>query len=170
MIKLLNDCAQNFGTRFRTNKKVKRTKMNVNEVVSEFIKMAGNHRRFGKMLWNCVEEPKERPPKIFMLDDLREVGKARLKDIALQTGHSTQNLCSLYNGLVKEGLVGREIDKNDRRNTYYFLTGKGEKTLDENQSKARNVISATFSKLSEKELNELKSCLENINRIIEKVL
>lgn len=144
--------------------------MDVNTVVFEFLKMVGNHRRFGKMLYNFIEEPKEKPQKIFMLDDLREVGKARLKDIALQTGYSTQNLCTLYNGLVEEGLVGREIDKNDRRNTYYFLTKKGEKTLDENQSKARGVILDTFSKLSEEDLNELKLCLENTNRIIEKVL
>lgn len=144
--------------------------MDVNEVVFEFLKMVGNHRRFGKMLYNFIEEPKEKPQKVFMLDDLREVGKAKLKDIAAQTGHSTQNLCSLYNGLEKEGLIGREIDSNDRRNTYYFITKQGEKTLDENQQKARDVIKDIFSKLSNDDLNELKKCLVKTNCIIEKVL
>ena len=144
--------------------------MNVNEVVFEFLKMVGNHRRFGKMLYNHIEEPKEKPQKIFMLDDLREVGKARLKDFALQTGHSTQNLCSLYSGLEKEGLIGREVDLNDRRNTYYFITKRGEKILNENQRKARNVIKDIFLKLSSDDLDELKKCLETTNSIIEKVL
>ncbi len=144
--------------------------MNVNEVVGEFLKTVGNNRRFGRMLYNYIDEPKEKPQKIFMLDDLREVGKARLKDIALQTGHSTQNLCSLYSGLEKEGLIGREVDLNDRRNTYYFITKKGEKILNENQRKARNVIKDIFLKLSSDDLDELKKCLEKTNSIIEKVL
>mgnify|MGYP000160020842 FL=1 len=105
-----------------------------------------------------------------MLDDLKEAGKAKLKDIAAKTGYSPQNLCILYNGLEKDGLIAREVDSTDRRNTYYFLTDKGLQTLEKNKSKARDAIKELFGRLSDNDLTELKKSLEKVNNIIEKVM
>lgn len=144
--------------------------MKTENVVCEFIRSVDNSRRFGSMLYRSIKGPKEKPHKIFMLDDLRETGKARLKDIAARTGQSPQNLCILYNGLEKEGLVAREVDPSDRRSTYYSITAKGKRLIEKNKGKAREVIAEVFSKLPDEDLDVLKESLQKSNEIIDKVL
>lgn len=144
--------------------------MSAEEVVREFFRSVGNDRRLTRQLYNYIKPPKQKPQKIFLLDDLKEAGKAKLKDIAAKTGYSPQNLCILYNGLEKDGLIAREVDSTDRRNTYYFLTDKGLQTLEKNKSKARDAIKELFSRLSDNDLTELKKSLEKVNNIIEKVM
>lgn len=144
--------------------------MSAEEVVREFFRSVGNDRRLTRQLYNYIKPPKQKPQKIFLLDDLKEAGKAKLKDIAAKTGYSPQNLCILYNGLEKDGLIAREVDSTDRRNTYYFLTDKGLLTLEKNKSKARDAIKELFGRLSDNDLTELKKSLEKVNNIIEKVM
>ena len=144
--------------------------MSAEEVVREFFRSVGNDRRLTRQLYNYIRPPKQKPQKIFLLDDLKEAGKAKLKDIAAKTGYSPQNLCILYNGLEKDGLIAREVDSTDRRNTYYFLTDKGLQTLEKNKSKARDAIKELFGRLSDNDLTELKKSLEKVNNIIEKVM
>ena len=144
--------------------------MSAEEVVREFFRSVGNDRRLTRQLYNYIKPPKQKPQKIFLLDDLKEAGKAKLKDIAAKTGYSPQNLCILYNGLEKDGLIAREVDSTDRRNTYYFLTDKGLQTLEKNKSKARDAIMELFGRLSDNDLTELKKSLEKVNNIIEKVM
>ena len=144
--------------------------MSAEEVVREFLRSVGNDRRLTRQLYNYIKPPKQKPQKIFLLDDLKEAGKAKLKDIAAKTGYSPQNLCILYNGLEKDGLIAREVDSTDRRNTYYFLTDKGLQTLEKNKSKARDAIKELFGRLSDNDLTELKKSLEKVNNIIEKVM
>ncbi len=144
--------------------------MSAEEVVREFFRSVGNDRRLTRQLYNYIKPPKQKPQKIFLLDDLKEAGKAKLKDIAAKTGYSPQNLCIIYNGLEKDGLIAREVDSTDRRNTYYFLTDKGLQTLEKNKSKARDAIKELFGRLSDNDLTELKKSLEKVNNIIEKVM
>lgn len=144
--------------------------MSAEEVVREFFRSVGNDRWLTRQLYNYIKPPKQKPQKIFLLDDLKEAGKAKLKDIAAKTGYSPQNLCILYNGLEKDGLIAREVDSTDRRNTYYFLTDKGLQTLKKNKSKARDAIKELFGRLSDNDLTELKKSLEKVNNIIEKVM
>jgi DNA-binding MarR family transcriptional regulator len=144
--------------------------MKVEEAVFQFVEMIDNTRRFRTLLRGLMKDMEEKPHRIGMLGDLKETGKARLKDIAAKTGNSTQNLCMLYSGMEKEGLIARETDTFDRRNTYYCITKKGEKVLNDSKSKARGVIKDVFSGLSDKEVRELKDNLEKVNNILEKVL
>ena len=144
--------------------------MSAEEVVREFFRSVGNDRRLTRQLYKYIKPPKHKPQKIFLLDYLKEAGNAKLKDIAAKTGYSPQNLCILYNGLEKDGLIAREVDSTDRRNTYYFLTDKGLQTLEKNKSKARDAIKELFGRLSDNDLTELKKSLEKVNNIIEKVM
>lgn len=144
--------------------------MNTDNTASEFLRMVDNSRRLGKLLFAMMEGPKERPHKIALLDDLGEIGKAKLKEISAKTGQSAQNLCILYNGFEKEGLVAREVDPSDRRNTYYSLTKKGEKVLHKSKGKAKRATEIIFSKLSSEDLANLKSSLNKVNNIVEKAI
>lgn len=144
--------------------------MRTKNTVDEFLKTVDNNRRFARMLYWHIKGPKEKPHKVFTLDDLMETGKARLKDIATKTGQSVQNLCIVYNSLEKQGLVTREVDPADKRNTYYSITPKGANIVVKNKGKARKVIEGAFEALSDEELIELKESLEKSNKIMEKVM
>ena len=52
-------------------------------------------------------------------------GRALLKDIARREQVPTPNLCMLFRKLEKDGLVIRDIDEKDRRNTWYDLSPHG---------------------------------------------
>jgi len=144
--------------------------METKQVTFEFFRMIENNRRFGKLFIPFVRKSKGKHHKIFLLDDLAESGRTKLKDIAARTGHSPQNLCMLYNALEKEGLVAREVDPANRRNTYYSVTPAGRSVLEESKQEARETVQALFARISEKNLNLLKASLEQTNMIFEKVL
>ena len=76
----------------------------------------------------------------------------------------------LYSGLEKEGLITREIDPENRRNTYYFISDKGKKVLEKSKKEARAVIQTLFENLSEADLKTLKSNLESTSAILEKIV
>ena len=138
----------------------------------EFIRLLNNHRKFGKMMFDraVTENDALRPQQVFLLDDLREVGKSKLKDIAAKTGHSPQNLCMLYAKLEKAGLIGREIDPENRRNTYYFVTPAGEKAIDAHKSRGESVMRDLLSVLSDADLEKLAQSLKNVNDVLEPVV
>lgn len=144
--------------------------MSPQDVVSEFIRSVDNSRRFGNVLHRSIKAPREKPQRVFLLVDLLETGRARLKDIASRTGQSPQNLCILYNGFEKEGLVAREVDPDDRRSTYYSITPKGERLVAKHKNAAMEAIEKVFKELSGHDLDELRASLTKTNEIIEKVL
>jgi len=112
----------------------------------------------------------EKPQRMAMLQKLRYLGKTKLKDLAAQTGFSVQNLCMMYGAFEKDGLVAREIDSNDKRNTYYFITKKGLRVIEKNLKLMGDEIGKVFADLPEKDLHDLKNSLKIANDIIEKAL
>ncbi len=144
--------------------------METRKILEEFLRTIGNSRRLGKVLLSSSKETSGRPQKICLLVDLKEIGRSKLKDIALKTGYSPQNLCMLYNGLEKEGLIARQVDDFDRRNTYYFLTSEGERAVEESEKIVLRLVVKMFSSLSDDDLVSLKNSLETLNNIMEKIV
>lgn len=97
-------------------------------------------------------------------------GKKKLKDIAAQTGMSTSSLCVMFNEMEKESLVLREIDKNDRRNTYYSLSENGKIAAAEIEGEIKEAIVKIFEPLSESEMADIIKSFGTINKILEKYL
>jgi DNA-binding MarR family transcriptional regulator len=99
---------------------------------------------------------------------LKTNGKNRLKDIAAQTKMSASSLCVMFNELEKDALILREIDKNDRRNTYYSLSEKGEIAADETMRQFREAMLKIFEPLNEDEIKKVADSFNTISEILEK--
>ncbi|MDU7253826.1 MAG: MarR family transcriptional regulator, partial [Clostridium sp.] len=66
--------------------------------------------------------------------------KITLKKLSTYICVSTSSLCIMLTRMIKEGLVYREVDQRDRRNTFYSLTDKGINLIDkEIEGKVHNM-------------------------------
>jgi DNA-binding MarR family transcriptional regulator len=97
-------------------------------------------------------------------------GKNRLKDIAAQTKMSASSLCVMFNELEKDGLILREIDKNDRRNTYYSLSEVGKTIADEIMKQFREAVLKILEPLNEDEIEKAADSFNTISEILEKYI
>ncbi|MDR2789406.1 MAG: MarR family winged helix-turn-helix transcriptional regulator [Campylobacteraceae bacterium] len=100
---------------------------------------------------------------------LKNKGKRRLKDIAVQTGISSSSLCVMFNDMEKNDLVLREIDKNDRRNTYYSLSENGMVQIDRIMRQFKEVTMEALKPLNEDEISDMVKSLNAANQILEKI-
>ncbi len=141
--------------------------MNRNEVVDEFEKQIQSSYRIKKRIENSVGAINVSRQKLSTLISLRLAGKSKLKDIAEDTGSSPQSLCIMFNNLEKEGLIKREIDSNDRRNTYYSVSEKGDKMLKIVMVSVKKAILKVLDGMNDKDVEEFGKALKTINKIVE---
>lgn len=146
--------------------------MKQNILISEFWRMVEIERKFSKKILFELLKNKDfaKPQTMFLLNDLQENGKRRLKEIAEATGHSSQNLCILYAKLEKEGLISHEIDASNRRNTYYFITAKGKKYFEKNEKKAQALAQSLLDKISAENTEKFYDSLKTVNDILEYII
>ncbi len=93
-------------------------------------------------------------------------GRALLKDIAYREFTTTPNLCATFKILESRGLVLREIDEHDRRNTWYSVTPRGADVAKNMISSFENIIGEVFSGLSREDEDKLVSAMTTINDVL----
>lgn len=103
------------------------------------------------------------------LVSIRRHKKIELKNLSKDLYVSTSSLCILLNKLVKQGYVYREEDSKDRRNTFYGITEKGEKIIQEEIDKFLSVISAKIDKLDQEQKEKLFDYMVNSKEILRKL-
>lgn len=96
-------------------------------------------------------------------------GRTRLKDISARECTPASNLCATFRILESKGLVRREIDESDRRNTWYSMTAKGEKLAIETMQLLRVRIMEIFSGLTRADEAKLTGALRTINELVNKM-
>ncbi len=96
-------------------------------------------------------------------------GRARLKDISERECTPTSNLCATFRILESQGLVRREIDEFDRRNTWYSVTSRGAKLAIQTIELFRKRIMEIFSGLNPADEVRLTSALRTINELVTKM-
>ncbi|MCL1891871.1 MAG: MarR family transcriptional regulator [Alphaproteobacteria bacterium] len=104
-----------------------------------------------------------------MIVRLRLSGRAKLKDIARREMTPASNLCALFRNLEKDGLISREIDESDRRNTWYSVSAKGAKLADRAMDLLRTRVEEFFSGISRQDEEKLTDALETINKLLNKM-
>ncbi|MDR3162383.1 MAG: MarR family transcriptional regulator [Helicobacteraceae bacterium] len=102
-----------------------------------------------------------------LLEALERSGRARLKDIAKRFGASSSSMCVALARMEKEGLVIREIDEKDRRNTYYSLSPSGRAVKDGIHENIRKYTLRIFEPLNEEELKGIGEAFAAVNKILE---
>lgn len=96
-------------------------------------------------------------------------GPAKLKDIARREMVTAPNLCAAFRKLERDGLVLRQIDEADRRNTWYSVTDMGKQIASQAMEAMRSAIEKLFSKLSRDDELALTGALKTINSILTKM-
>ncbi len=107
--------------------------------------------------------------QVIILTWLNLQGRAKLKDIAKHNFVSTASLCSTLRNMEKSGLVLREIDESDRRNTWYDVSEHGREIAHEAIEAYRCRVERVFKVLTQKEESELTESLKVINNLLNKV-
>ncbi|MBQ9609733.1 MAG: MarR family transcriptional regulator [Lachnospiraceae bacterium] len=68
---------------------------------------------------------------------------------------SMPSLSRMIKGLEERGLVKREIDVRDRRNTYVVLTDKGRELFEKTDEVMTDFIMSVYERVGEKKLTQL---------------
>ena len=93
-------------------------------------------------------------------------GRALLKDIAYREFTTTPNLCATFKILESRGLVLREVDEHDRRNTWYSVTAAGADVAQKMITDFENIITDVVSNLSRDDENKLVAAMTTINGVL----
>ena len=93
-------------------------------------------------------------------------GRALLKDIAYREFTTTPNLCATFKILESRGLVLREVDKNDRRNTWYSVTPAGAAVARSMITEFENTIGEVFAGISRADEEKLVGAMTIINDVL----
>lgn len=107
--------------------------------------------------------------QLIILCDLLISGKSKLKEIAHRQCTPTPNLCIMFRKLESEGLIARTVDEQDRRNTWYSLTAKGQKITNQFKQEVLNTIESFFNGLTATEEKKLTECITFMNKILKHV-
>lgn len=140
----------------------------------EFIKLMEENIR----ILDCLADRIKRDPsrsigytrqQLTILIRLYVGGRALLKDIARREQVPTPNLCMLFRKLEKDGLVVRDIDENDRRNTWYDLSPHGRDVAIAAKDSMYNAIEGIFSTMSRDDEHDLIQSLKTMNSVLRKM-
>jgi len=96
-------------------------------------------------------------------------GKTLLKEFAKRSEMPASNLCTMLKHLEEDGLVLRQVDDSDRRNTWYSLTPAGTKLAKAVLEEFRQRIAELFSGLCKTDEVRLTSALRTMNELLNKV-
>lgn len=119
-------------------------------------------------LSNSISSSKYSRQQLTVLCRLHIGGRAKLKDIAIREYVTTPNLCATFRKLESENLVLRQVDENDRRNTWYCVTELGSRFARYIINRTRIRIENLFSSLDGKDEKSLTDSLIVIRDILKK--
>ncbi len=80
---------------------------------------------------------------------------------------SRPNISRAVDELVKNGLVNRKRDPDDRRNVQLSLTDKGKKMIKDLHNRYGRILADQFSILTDEELRTLSSALVSMKKVID---
>ena len=94
-------------------------------------------------------------------------GDASVSALAECMHVSRPNISRAVDELVKNGLVNRKRDPDDRRNVQLSLTDKGKKMINDLHERYGRILADQFSILTDEELRTLSSALESMKKVID---
>ena len=100
--------------------------------------------------------------------DKGENGKITISELASRAKMLPSAISRTLKGLEERGYVERNINKNDRRNTYVELTAEGERLTEEARQIMADFGKSVMSQVDEADMKRLISYLDNIYHIAEK--
>jgi DNA-binding MarR family transcriptional regulator len=99
-------------------------------------------------------------PQIGALFQIRRKGVCSVSEISGELEITSAAASQMLESLVKEGLVRRSEDPNDRRAKQIVLTEKGRKTLQESIHSRQGWLTQLINQLTEQEQVQIASALK----------
>ena len=96
-------------------------------------------------------------------------GRQKLKDIAAREFVPAPNLCTAFRKLERDGLVARDVDESDRRNTWYSVTPYGAETAKQFMEIFHQAMAAIFKDVDKEDEEELIRSFKSIYNIFVKL-
>lgn len=100
--------------------------------------------------------------------DKGENGQITISELASRAKMLPSAISRTLKGLEERGYVERNINKNDRRNTYVELTEAGRQLTEEARQTMSDFGKSVMSQVDEADMKRLISYLDNIYHIAEK--
>ena len=129
--------------------------------------LMANHLMLQKQLFNNIKDLKLTLGQPKVLDYLWENNGAMQKDIAKGCHIEPASLSTILNGMEKNGLIIRNIDKQSRRNINIFMTEKGKKVCERIKQEFIEIESKALFHFSEKEIKQLTEYMIKIYNNLE---
>lgn len=149
------------GTKYKGNKKDIK-------VLDTYIKFSRAFLSLQNALSRNLIDNKLTMSQFGVLEILYHLGPLNQKVIAEKLLSSSSNLVTVIDNLENNGLVKRERSTEDRRNFIVNLTDKGKKIIEEIFPKHLNIISQTFNKFTEREIDTLGKLSKKLGFNVEK--
>lgn len=147
--------------------------MDVSKTQEEFIKTAG---RFGKMRYeflfrNLSKREYEMLSVIwqFMQDNDKKQGMY-VSALAKKLRVSSPAVSRMIGALESRGYIRRDVDKEDRRNTFVYLTDKGIREKKENEERMQRLMKRVMNRMGEKDMKEFVLLFNQFADIMEEEL
>lgn len=100
--------------------------------------------------------------------DKGENGQITISELASRAKMLPSAISRTLKGLEERGYVERNINKNDRRNTYAELTAEGERLTEEARQIMADFGKSVMAQVDGEDMKRLISYLDNIYHIAEK--
>lgn len=118
---------------------------------------------------NIINKENIPPSHIKILYYLNYYRKAIISDLALAFGISKSNMTPIIDKLTEMNYIERKTCPDDKRKIYIVLTKDGASFLKEIDKKVVENIKIKLLKTSDKDLEEMKVLVENLNGCLKKI-
>ncbi|HRY52708.1 MAG TPA: MarR family transcriptional regulator [Candidatus Portnoybacteria bacterium] len=102
------------------------------------------------------------PLQIQVLHYINERPKLLMKELAEFLAVAPPSVTSLVDSMAKDGLIGRKLDKADRRIVHLQITAKGKSFLQRGFKQMRTHIREIFAHLTEQERQQMTEVYKKI--------
>lgn len=131
-------------------------------VVERFTELVRSLKRFVREDIAPFSEAGLTEERIRCLAAMRCLGKSQLKSLAVYDGLSPSAQCIMLNQLVREGLVTRSDDPEDRRNVFYELTASGRALLSSEMARRTEFFRGRLSRFGSAEKASFARAIEKV--------
>lgn len=104
-----------------------------------------------------------------ILGMLKAAGPLPISTVGKRLGIVKQNMTTIVDRLIEEGLVERKADATDRRVVNIETTEKGVETLREGKKKAKEALARSLSELDGEDIHKLRSAFVAITDVFDKI-
>lgn len=147
--------------------------MDLDKTQEAFIKTAG---RFGKMKYEflfCNLSKREYEMLSVLLRFMNDNNEKRgmyVSELARKLRVSSPAVSRMIGALEGRGYIGRDVDKEDRRNTFVYLTDKGIRAKEENEERMHSLMQRVMARMGEEDMKEFIKLFNRFADIMEEEL